>query len=111
MIGKIKEVKGAPQLKSVSLHNGVVMGVSMTDEILVLAYIHKEQETVTEDVLDFPGRLHPPGVAVGTTTKRQRKTKNGLGDWGVSKAPMKQEDEAGKIVIRELAVVEAEPDT
>ena len=100
MINKTKEIKGAPQLKSISLHNGVVMGVSMTDEILVLAYIYKEKEAGTEDT----------GVMIGTPAKKQRKTKNGLGSWSSTKIPMKPDDEDGSVVVRELATVEADSD-
>lgn len=39
MIKEVHVVKGAPQLKSVAIHDGSIMGVTQTDEIIILGYL------------------------------------------------------------------------
>lgn len=70
MIKEVHVVKGAPQLKSVSLHNGSVMGVTMTDEIIILGYLSVSKEPTlyveTQQAATKPRRGRPKMRAKST---------------------------------------------
>lgn len=63
MLKEVHVVKGAPQLKSVALHDGSVMGVTMTDEIIILGYLPVSKEPIryaeTQSVAAKPRRGRP----------------------------------------------------
>ncbi len=69
MIAKVKTLAHAPQLKSIAVSNGQVLGVSMTDEILVVAYL---SEPPTEHLVNTY-------IPRPRKTRATRKEKIGMG--------------------------------
>ena len=77
MMKEVHVIKGAPQLKSVAILTGSVIGVTMTDEIIILGYLPvSKASTVYAET--------QPSVA---KPKRGRKPKN------VSVSPSNSQDE------------------